>query len=200
MMMYCGNLKFLDTTAGDMELAECYELLNLNAFGLPHGSSPQPSSPNPSTLNSPAHSSQATVTVSEKSEQNDSDEEYLPPSKKRRKPTKSRVRQLLAKVRKPVTRPRSRTETKSHSSAPKKILSKMEDPPARCTRSSKEKKSVAEGTIPPTHEAELVSHENSETSTAVDNNTDKSIPFNSDADKTDKSHRTSKRNGQVHCS
>ena len=191
LMMYCGNLKFLDTTPGDMELAECYELLNLNAFGLPHGSSPQPSSPNPSTLNSPSHSSQATVTVSE----NDSDEEYLPPSKKRRKQTKSRVRQLLAKVRKPVTRRRSRTETKSHSSAPKKILSKMEDPPARCTRSSKQK-SAAEGTIPATHE-------NSETSTAVDNNTDKSdktdksierqtetdksIPVNGDADKADKS-------------
>ena len=201
LMMYCGNLKFLDTTAGDMELAECYELLNLNAFGLPHGSSPQPSSPNPSTLNSPAHSSQATVTVSEKSEQEDSDDEYLPPSK-RRKPNKSRVSQLLAKVRKPVRqRPHKTATSKTSEATAAKVLSKMEDPPARCTRSSKRKPSAAQGKAPATHDES--DHENTDKSTEVDGSgentdkssdlppkADKSIEVNGAVEKTDKSTDT----------
>ena len=190
MMMYCGNLKFLDTTEGDMELADCYELLNLNAFGLTHGSSP-----NPSKVNSTGHSSEETVTVSEQTEQNDSDEEYLPPSKKRRKQNKSRVRKQSAKVRKPARqKERKISSCKSRETTTATVVSKLEDPPARCTRSSNHKASAAQGKAPTTHD------ENTDKSTGVDGSgettdkssdvaqkADKSIQLNADVDGTDKS-------------
>ena len=74
--LYAGNLKFVDTTPGTMDKEDCFELLNLNAFGKPHGSS----------LKSPAHSSQASaVETTDISVKSDSDEDYVPPSKRRRK-------------------------------------------------------------------------------------------------------------------
>ena len=98
MFMYAGNLKFVDTTAGQMEMEDCYELLNLNAFRLPHGSTPPPS-PTASQTPSEKSSEQSSQVSLEKT---DSDEEYLPPSKRPRNRNSERRRALLAKVRKPV--------------------------------------------------------------------------------------------------
>ena len=189
MFMYCGNLKFLDTTVGEMELEECYELLNLNAFGLPHGSSP-----NPSILNSPGHSSQATITVSEKSEKtklNGSDDEYLPPSKRRRKPAKQRVCQLLAKVRKPITTKRARKTPNSKPKAKetKLVVTNLEEPPARCTRSSKKTPTAALGK-PPAVDEDHVNGVDVETSSTDKSSADKSSAMNGVAEKTDKSIKT----------
>ena len=187
MFMYCGNLKFLDTTAGDMDLDECYELLNLNAFGLPHGSSPKPS-----ILNSPGHSSQATNTVSEKSEKtesNGSDDEYLPPSKRRRKPAKPRVRQLLAKVRKPITTRRKKPKSKPKAKETNFVLTNIQEPPARCTRSSKKAPTAALGK-PPALDEQPVNGVDVQASSGDKSNADKSSAMNGVAEKTDKSIKT----------
>ena len=194
MMMYCGNLKFLDTTEGPMELQDCYELLNLNAFGLPHGTSP-----NPSTVSSPAHSSEETITVSEKSDAHGSDEDYIPPSK-RRKPVKNRVCQLLPKVRKLISRKCSQKRSSNKQTTTTTVLTDIEDPPARCTRSSKHNKkpSAAQGKPPGNDEKEKSSDPTQEAdkSTETPNKTDKSTDTENKTDKSSETeNKTDKSNG-----
>ena len=137
-LLYAGNLKFVDTIAGQLDREDCYELLNLNAFGKPHGSATDSNK-----VLSPTHSSETSVVVeSETSDEpvkTDSDDEYLPPAKRRRKKSSSRVRELLATVRKPVKkRPRKKPAKVSnpHKDA---ILFNVADPPARSTRSAKKR-------------------------------------------------------------
>ena len=137
LLLYAGSLKFVDTTAGSMDREDCYEILNLNAFGKPHGSANTP-------LLSPSHSCQSSVVeTTDISVKSDSDEDYVPPSKRRRKKSNARVRELLATVRKPVAKRLHNKQTKrdkSTTETAKPVLSNVGDPPARCTRTAAKKK------------------------------------------------------------
>ena len=177
MFMYAGNLKFVDTTAGQMEMEDCYELLNLNAFGLPHGSTPPPS---PSASEAPSQES-TEVSVGK----TDSDEEYLPPSKRPCNRSAERRRRLLAKVRKPVQKTNKRQlpgriRNQEKNVTPEVVGEVVFDarfPPARCTRSSKRNPSAALGRAPDT--TDVVSETDKSTNNKADKSTngisDKSI-------------------------